>query len=175
MFSSLFRKRAASPPPNPEGPAATSPSTAPDIADEGWRPDAHLAFEPGAETELAETPLPAAEVQPYAFRWLDRYLSEALARHREQVWAEKEADLREWRPRRTTQEISASLHPLGEYVLYTRGKIHPALKSALRERLQGDLCVALEALADRWRGTPTRGEVAAAAWGVVDGLGRHPH
>ena len=165
MLSSLFRKRAPKPPDEPA--AAPTPAALAD-SEPGWRPEASPLPELGLEAGRRAQPLPASEVQGFASRCLDRQLSEALARHRERVWGEKEADLRGWRPRRSTQEISASLRPLGPHVLYVRGRIHPELREAFHTRLLDDLREALAAQAPRWQGAPTPLEVAAVVLGVLN-------
>ncbi len=134
---------------------------------ERHRAEARQLFEQGSEAARREQPLAGPDVERFARACIEDRIAEALGRHREMVWAQKEADLRDWQPRRSTQAISASLRPLGEHVIYPLGPVRPELTPAYRARLLADMRRALKAQAPR---SPT--QVAEVVQRVVNGA---PH
>lgn len=134
---------------------------------EHHRTEDRQLFEQEAEATRRDHPLAQPDVERFARACLEDRIAEALGRHREMVWAQKEADLRDWQPRRSTLAISASLRPLGEHVIYPLGPVRPELTPAYRARLMADLRQALQAQAPR---SPT--QVAEVVQRVVNGA---PH
>lgn len=136
---------------------------------ERHRAEARQVFEQGLDASRREQALAPPDVERFAWACLEDRIAEALGRHREEVWAQKEADLRDWQPRRSTQAISASLRPLGDHVIYPLGPVRPELTPAYRARLLADMRQALKAQGSRTQETLSPVEVAEVVQRVVNG------